>query len=102
MVGRRARGRDTLHVLVGVGSIQSAMPRLETFGPGMGIYRYAELSAGEAEQLLLRPKIDFSSAYHVQFALELLLFPLVKVFIRRARYLCVCPAHHRECEGARR
>jgi|EP01043_Picozoa_sp_COSAG02_P052689 hypothetical protein len=37
------------------------MPRLETIGPGMAIYRYGELSARETEQLLLRPKIDFSS-----------------------------------------
>lgn len=39
------------------------MPVLETFGPGMAVYRYAEQSKEELEQLLLRPKIDFSGVF---------------------------------------
>ena len=35
------------------------MPVLETFGPGMSVYRYSEQSKEELEQLQLRPKIDF-------------------------------------------
>ena len=39
------------------------MPVLETFGPGMSVYRYSEQSKEELEQLQLRPKIDFSGVF---------------------------------------